>query len=186
MATGKRWMVRDRYGNQIYLTQERWEHIIEPLNHPEMADYEEHLKEVLRSGHRKQDSRSPQKYRYSHPFAYDEESDTLYIAFAPGEHATGIELTDHILFRINTREHRAVGVTLFDYSILAQQTDMGPRSFPLIGIDRLPPALRDLVFELLRQPPVRDILALSAYTPTLTETTPIIAVQPLTLAASTP
>lgn len=119
-------------------------------------------------------------------YNYDEESDTLYIAFAPGEHATGIELTDHILLRINIQEQRAVGVTLFDYSIVAQQTDMGPRSFPLIGIDRLPPDLRDLMFELLRQPPVRDILALSAYTPTLTETTPIIAVQPLTLAASTP
>ena len=24
MATGKRWTVRDRYDNQIYLTDERW------------------------------------------------------------------------------------------------------------------------------------------------------------------
>lgn len=119
-------------------------------------------------------------------YNYDEESDTLYISFAPNAHATGIELTEHILLRINTQEQRAVGVTLFDYSVLAQQTDMGPRSFPLSGMDRLPTSLRDIVFELLRQPPVRDILAISAYTPNLTETTPIIAVQPLTLAASTP
>lgn len=118
-------------------------------------------------------------------YNYDEESDTLSISFAPSAHATGIELTDHILLRINKQEQRAVGITLFDYSVLAQQTDMGPRSFPLIGFDHLPTAIRDMVLDILRQPPVRDILAISAYTPNLTETTPIIAVQPLTLAAST-
>jgi len=30
MDFDKRWMVRDRYGNDIYLTDERWEHIIDP------------------------------------------------------------------------------------------------------------------------------------------------------------
>ncbi len=33
---------------------------------------------------------------------YDEISDTLYISFEPGKKATGIELNDHILLRINT------------------------------------------------------------------------------------
>lgn len=119
-------------------------------------------------------------------YTYDEESDTLTISFAPGIHATGIELTEHILLRINTQEQRAVGVTLFDYSVLAQPTDIGPRSFPLLGIDRLPTDLRDIVLTILRQPPVRDILAISAYTPNLAETTPIISVQPVTLVASVP
>ena len=119
-------------------------------------------------------------------YNYDEEGDTLYITFAPGEHATGIELTDHILLRINKQERRAVGITLFDYSILAQQTELGPRSFPLTGLDALPTESRELVLDLLLQPPVREILALSAYSPTLTETTPIIAVHPLTITAGTP
>lgn len=119
-------------------------------------------------------------------YNYDEEGDTLYITFAPGEHATGIELTDHILLRINKQERRAVGITLFDYSILAQQTELGPRSFPLTVLDALPAESRELVLDLLLQSPVREILALSAYTPTLTETTPIIAIQPLTITASTP
>ncbi len=26
-SSGKRWTVQDRYGNSIYLTRERWEHI---------------------------------------------------------------------------------------------------------------------------------------------------------------
>lgn len=118
-------------------------------------------------------------------YNYDEASDTLYITFAPGEHATGIELTDHILLRINKQARRAVGITLFDYSVLAQQTDMGPRSFPLADFEHLSPELRDLVLTILLQPPVRDILTLSAYTPTLTDILPIIAVHPPTLAAST-
>lgn len=63
-----RWRVQDRYGNSIYLTQERWEHIIDPLNHPEMEDYEEGLKETVQSGMRKQDSLNPQKHRYSKEF----------------------------------------------------------------------------------------------------------------------
>ena len=119
-------------------------------------------------------------------YNYDEESDTLSISFAPGEHATGIELTDHILLRINKQERRAVGITLLDYSVVAQQTDMGPRSFPLVGFDRLPAELHDMVLDILRQPPVRDILTISAYTPNIMETTPIIAVQPLILGANIP
>jgi len=53
MATGRRWVVRDRYGNDIYLTQERWEHITGAISHPEMSTYEEHLKETVQSGKRK-------------------------------------------------------------------------------------------------------------------------------------
>ena len=42
-------------------------------------------------------------------FNYDEMSDTLYVSFEPGEKATGIELNDHILLRINKKERRAIG-----------------------------------------------------------------------------
>ncbi|HLA87714.1 MAG TPA: hypothetical protein VJL10_06820 [Anaerolineales bacterium] len=63
-----RWTVQDQYGNNIFLTQERWEHIIDPINHPEMEFYEEELKETVQTGARKQDSLNPQKYRYSKEF----------------------------------------------------------------------------------------------------------------------
>lgn len=116
---------------------------------------------------------------------YDEESDTLSITFAAGEHATGIELTDHILLRMNTLERRAIGITLFDYSVLAQPTEIGPRSFPLTGFEQLSTDARDIVLEILLQPPVRNILALSAYTPTIAETTPIITIHALTIEAGT-
>lgn len=47
---GRRWVAQDRYGNNIYLTDERWEHITQPINHPEMLDYEEELKDTIRRG----------------------------------------------------------------------------------------------------------------------------------------
>jgi len=68
MNDGKRWMVQDNYGNAIYLTQERWDHIIDPINHPEMVDYESYLKKTIQTGKRKQDSLSPYKYRYAKDF----------------------------------------------------------------------------------------------------------------------
>ncbi len=106
-------------------------------------------------------------------FNYDELSDTLYVSFSPGEKATGIELNDHILLRINKTERRAIGLTFFEYSILAQKTSLGPRSFPLTGLEELSEELRELVLEILLQPPVNEILMLSAYTPSITETIPI-------------
>ncbi|MBI5829249.1 MAG: hypothetical protein HZB20_06845 [Chloroflexi bacterium] len=68
MPDGKRWTTRDRHGNDVYLTEERWEHIISPENHPELAEYEQGLKETIRAGVRQQDSLNPRKYRYGKAF----------------------------------------------------------------------------------------------------------------------
>ena len=62
MASGRRWTVRDRHNNEVYLTYERWEHITDPINHPEMTAYEAHLRDTIRSGQRQQDPLQPQKY----------------------------------------------------------------------------------------------------------------------------
>ena len=64
------WTVQDRYGNQIYLTQERWGHIVDPVNHPEMVDHEEELRLTLQGGARKQEPLNPQKYRYARSFPH--------------------------------------------------------------------------------------------------------------------
>lgn len=65
---GKRWLVRDKRGNDIYLTQERWQHITASNNHPEMAEYEDHLKQTVQRGKRRQEPLNPRKYRYTHYF----------------------------------------------------------------------------------------------------------------------
>ncbi|MGH9754990.1 MAG: DUF2283 domain-containing protein [Blastocatellia bacterium] len=112
---------------------------------------------------------------------YDEISDTLYVSFAPGEAATGIELNEHILLRVNKAERRAVGLTIFDYSALAQPTELGPRSLPLDGLNELSLELRELALEILRTSPVQDILSLSAYTPSVVEAIPIASLKPTIL-----
>lgn len=65
-GSGRRWTVQDRDGNPVYLTQERWKHIVE--NHPEMPNYEKHLKTTIKRGRRRQEPLNPRKYRYFHPF----------------------------------------------------------------------------------------------------------------------
>jgi hypothetical protein len=58
--------VEDRQGNEIYLTDERWQHILE--THEEMANCRGQLLETLRTGQRKQDAFDPQKHKYSQKF----------------------------------------------------------------------------------------------------------------------
>ncbi len=65
---GKIWTQRDRFGNDIYLTYERWDHIINPDNHPEVEPYGDHLRETIRLGRRKQDPIIPNAYKYYRKF----------------------------------------------------------------------------------------------------------------------
>lgn len=58
--------IHDRWNNAIYLTDERWEHILE--FHEEMADFRDELFTTLKQGRRRQDSLDPSIYIYFHPF----------------------------------------------------------------------------------------------------------------------
>ena len=119
-------------------------------------------------------------------YSYDKEADVLYITFAAGEKATAaVELNENILLRFNRVERKAVGLTLLDFSVLVQLTELGPRSFPLTGLKDIEPEWQSLVVELLKQPPVSHILKVSTYTPSLAESVPITSVEmpPMPLAA---
>jgi uncharacterized protein YuzE len=109
---------------------------------------------------------------------YDEPSDTLHISFVPGESATGIELNENILLRVDKGARTAVGLSLFNYSVLAQSTEMGPRSFPLTGLAVLSEELRAMALRILQDAPVHNYLALSAYTPGGTDPIPITYLRP--------
>ena len=80
MVKGRIWNERDRYGNEVYLTGERWEHITEPANHPEMFAYEDELRQTIHSGRRKQDALNPQNYRYVKAFDSLAEYNTRIVA----------------------------------------------------------------------------------------------------------
>ncbi len=58
----QKWTIQDRYGNSIYLTEERWHHILE--SRPELESYFAQFLETLRTGRRKQDPLIPNEYRY--------------------------------------------------------------------------------------------------------------------------
>lgn len=96
---------------------------------------------------------------------YDEISDSLYITFDVGKPATGIELNDQILLRIDKDNRKAVGITIFDYSVMSRKTEIGPRSFPLDGLNELSYDTRKIVYEILLTHPVNEFLYLSAYCP---------------------
>ena len=110
---------------------------------------------------------------------YDEASDTLTVCFEPGSKATGVELTDHILLRINQQQRSCVSIVFFEYSVLAQTTNMGTRSFPILGLSQISNDLKEIIFEILLTLPVSDFLHISAYTVSLVETIPIVSIQPI-------
>lgn len=80
MLDGIRWTIRDRNGNSIYLSEERWHHITEPENHPDLIDHETELKQTIQSGRRKQDPINPQKYLYTLAFPELDEDNTHIVA----------------------------------------------------------------------------------------------------------
>ena len=119
-------------------------------------------------------------------YDYDKEADVLYISFAPGVKPTAaVELNNNILLRFNRAEKRAVGLTLMDFSVLIQPTNLGPRSFPLSGLQELEPEWQEIVIEIITAPPVNQILKISSYTPSLNESVPItlIVKPPIPVAA---
>jgi len=111
-------------------------------------------------------------------YSYDKEADVLYISFAPGEQPTAaVELNDNILLRFNLTEKYAVGLTLMDFSVLVQMTQLGPRSFPLSGLQDLEPEWQETVIDIITKPPVSQILHVSSYTPSMAEAIPITSVE---------
>ena len=114
------------------------------------------------------------------PNNYDEESDTFSIAFLPTEKGTGVELTDHIIIHINKATRRVIRVTLIDYSVLVQQTEYGPRTFPVTGLQDISEDTYDMVLDALREHVIQDVLHIAAYTPTGGQIIPTIAVLPIT------
>ena len=58
--------VKDQLGHEIYLTDERWEHICE--EHPEMQGYENQVLETIQRGRKFQDSVRPDIFLYYRDF----------------------------------------------------------------------------------------------------------------------
>ena len=109
---------------------------------------------------------------------YDESSDMLDIFFGENEPATGVELTDHILLRLNPKTGRVMSLTLLHFSILTEQTEYGPRSYPLDKLFELPENLREFVVRALKTEPVNQFLKLSHFQESPAKRVPFTYVEP--------
>ncbi len=110
-------------------------------------------------------------------FVYDQETDILEVFFGANEPATGVELTDHILLRLNRTLRRAVSLTLMHFSILAERTEYGPRSYPLDKLLAVPEDLREQVLHIITSMPVSQFLRLSYFQASPTERVPFTYVE---------
>ncbi len=100
---------------------------------------------------------------------YDQEADILEIFFGKNEVATGIDLTNHIILRLNQQTKRAISLILIDFSILTERTEYGPRSYPLDQLHDLPEHLRKLALQLVTSMPVSQFLKISHFQASPTE-----------------
>lgn len=109
---------------------------------------------------------------------YDESGDILDIFFGENTPATGIELTENILLRLNSTTGRAISLTMLHFSILTEQTEYGPRNYPLDKLEELPENLRELVVRVLTTMPVNQFLKLSHFQESPTKRIPFAYIEP--------
>jgi len=94
--------VKDQLGHEIYLTDERWNHICE--EHPEMRGYESQVLETIRRGRRFQDSVRPDVFLYYRDFEDLPAGNSTIVAvvrfgFIPGGAENNFVVTAYQIFR---------------------------------------------------------------------------------------
>ncbi len=94
-------------------------------------------------------------------YNYDREGDILEIFFRKGG-GCGVELADGIVLRYDVETGEPLSLIFLCFSTMMQPTELGPMSFPLTGLDDLPPEMRETVQRIITSPPVSHFLKVSA------------------------
>jgi uncharacterized protein YuzE len=84
---------------------------------------------------------------------YDPEGDILYVAFGQATAATGYQLSDQLLLRINPQTGKAAGLTIFNYSIHAKTG----QDISMPGLDE-EPEVKSRLMPVLASPPISHFL----------------------------
>jgi len=84
---------------------------------------------------------------------YDPEGDILYITFGQPAPATGYQLSDQILLRVDPQTQRAAGLTIFNFSLHAQSVE----SMCLPGIEE-DPEVKSYLLQILTSAPIAHFL----------------------------
>lgn len=87
---------------------------------------------------------------------YDPEGDILHVTFGQPTAATGYQLSDQILLRVDPQTQRAVGMTIFNFSVHVRTH----QEIPLPGIDD-DPEVKSCLLQILVSPPVAHFLRLA-------------------------
>jgi len=118
-------------------------------------------------------------------FVYERETDIADVYFGKNEVATGIELTPHLLLRVNLEEKRAISLTIRHFSILTEQTKYGPRSYRLENLESIPESPREMILSILTSDPVNQFLKVSHFQNSTTERIPFTYIEtpPMKMAA---
>ena len=97
--------VSDGLGHSIYLTEERWQHIVD--EHPEMEGCEQKVLDALRLGRHFQDSARPDVFLYYRDFPDLPDGNTaivvvVRVGFRPDGSANNFVLTAYQIFRVRS------------------------------------------------------------------------------------
>jgi uncharacterized protein YuzE len=84
---------------------------------------------------------------------YDPEGDILYVTFGRPTAATGYQLSDQLLLRINPQTGKAAGLTIFNYSVHAKTG----QEIPVPGLGE-EPKVKSRLMAALASPPVSHFL----------------------------
>jgi uncharacterized protein YuzE len=87
---------------------------------------------------------------------YDPEGDILYLTFGQAMAATGYQLSDQILLRVDPKTQNAAGLTIFNFSLHASTS----RKLLLSGIDE-DPDIKPVLLQILTTVPVKHFLRLT-------------------------
>jgi uncharacterized protein YuzE len=87
---------------------------------------------------------------------YDPEGDILYLTFGQPTAATGYQLSDQILLRVDPKTQHAAGLTIFNFSIHTSTM----RKLPLPGIKE-DPDVKPTLLRILTTSPVNHFLRLT-------------------------
>ncbi len=130
MPDGKLWTQRDHFGNEIYLTRERWAHIIG---------------EEMRTNYDKEADVLYVSFGHSEHVTGIELADNILLRLDTGK-ATGTA-------------PRAVGLTFISFAQMRAYYKDKPLSVPLANLRNLPEDLWQAVLAVVTTPPVSDFLS---------------------------
>lgn len=96
-------------------------------------------------------------------YNYDREADVLYISFGRSEQVVTVELSDHLIMRLDLGKatgipSRAIGMTLLFRAALLQKGH-NPLALELTRLQHLSSEIKGAIVEVLSKPPVSELLS---------------------------